>query len=569
MDKDFKALLEGSSLGTSAARQIRSATSAAVVDDVRRRMNRSPQENPEPEEYIRRILDRMEPSRPTADTRKRRASRFLLTLAGAVPEIVDKTPGERVRFESLGGAVLITSGMATVSMWFALTTALGVNGLAATLVSVMWGLVIMGIDRWLIASMPTDGRRKFALAVPRLLLALLLGALISTPLVLRIFQPEINAQIAVMKQQSYSSFLQQQQVGQLHQQVTTYSSEIQQLNTVIASHGAATGNTAADPELVAYNNQLTQYEDQLSKWTSLKNHYYTAYTCQKYGGPQCPAKGDGVAEQASYSSYRQAAQQATSYQEKISQVQGQIRERDQFLSSTSEADQQQRYQEALNQRPLVQEEYDTAVQRTNALQASFSAEENASNGILIRLEALSQLSSNNDTVNAARWLLFLLFLVIECLPLTVKLLQSPGQYEKILARELDKRLKITLIQEGLQRQHPAAGQEEQRMSAATQDTAPAQAPVASTGGAGPTTVPDNLKREIESIYQFRGTSETPATPGYDEQIENLFFAISPAINELLRNGYTTDQVIEALHIAADMLIPYLEAARQAALASGK
>jgi len=70
--------------------------------------------------------------------------------------------------------------------------------------------------------------------------------LISTPFVLRIFQSEINAQVAVIHQKSYSAFLQQQQSSQVAAQVTLYKGELQQLNTVITSHGAATGNTAAD-----------------------------------------------------------------------------------------------------------------------------------------------------------------------------------------------------------------------------------------------------------------------------------------------------------------------------------
>jgi hypothetical protein len=69
------------------------------------------------------------------------------------------------------------------------------------------------------------------------------------------------------------------------------------------------------------------------------------------------------------------------------------------------------------------------VQRKNQLQASYYAQEQAAHGILMRLEALSELSSGNSTVADARILLFLLFLVIECLPVTVKLLQRPGQYE--------------------------------------------------------------------------------------------------------------------------------------------
>ena len=359
--------------------------------------------------------------------------RFVLALSGGDEEILRYVPSERTRFESLGWAILITSGMAMISMWFALSSALGINGIAAIPVAVFWGLVIMGIDRWLITSMPIDGSRKFAMAVPRVLLAILLGTLISTPLVLRIFQSEIDAQMAVMQQKNYSSFLSNQQSSQVNQQVTTNYNELQQLDTVINSHGTQTGNNAADPELVAYNKQLTQLQSQLTHWTGLKATYYKNYTCQLYGGADCPKKGDGPAAKASYASYQQASQQVTSTQSQIGGVQGEIQQRDQFLSSTSKSSQQQRYAEALNARPLVQAEYNTAVQRKDQLQAAFYAQNQAAHGILMRLEALSQLSSGNLTVAAARLLLFLLFLVIECLPVTVKLLQRPGQYEAALS----------------------------------------------------------------------------------------------------------------------------------------
>jgi Domain of unknown function (DUF4407) len=359
--------------------------------------------------------------------------RLVLALSGADEEILSYVPSERTRFESLGWAILITSCMAMISMWFALSSALGINGILAIPVAVFWGLVIMGIDRWLITSMPIDGSRKFFMAVPRVLLAILLGTLISTPLVLRIFQSEIDAQMAVMQQKNYSSFLANQQSSQVNQQVTTYDDELQQLDTVINSHGAQTGDNAADPELVAYNKQLTQLQAQLNHWTTLKTQYYTAYTCQLYGGADCPKKGDGPAAKTSYASYQQAAQEVTSTQAQIGNVQSEIQQRDQVLNSTSASSQQQRYEEALNQRPIVQAEYNTAVQRRNQLQATFYAQNQAAHGILMRLEALSQLSSGNLTVAAARLLLFLLFLVIECLPVTVKLLQRPGQYEAALA----------------------------------------------------------------------------------------------------------------------------------------
>jgi Domain of unknown function (DUF4407) len=367
--------------------------------------------------------------------------KIVLALAGAHEEVLTLVPSERARFESLGWAILITSGVAAVSMWFALASAVGINGILALPIAFAWGLVIMGIDRWLIVSMPIDGRRKFAMAVPRLALALLLGTLISTPLVLRIFQSEIDAQMAKMQQVSYNTFLKQQQASDVAKQVTTYSGELKYLNNVIATHGAASANTASDPELTAFNKQLTNLNGEVTHWTSLKNQYYSDYICQLYGGPTCPKKGDGPAAKASLKNYNAASAEVATLRGQVNHVQGEIQQRDAQLSSNSKSDQQARYQQALTQQPVVKAEYDTALQRQNELQASFFANNQAAHGILNRLEALSQLSSGNFTVTAARFLIFLLFLVIELLPVTVKLMQRPGLYEEALGHAREAELK--------------------------------------------------------------------------------------------------------------------------------
>jgi Domain of unknown function (DUF4407) len=389
-----------------------------------------------------------------------RFRRFVLALSGVHIETLELVPSERPRFESLGWSILITSGLAVVSMWFALASALNVNGIVALPIALCWGLVIMGIDRWLVTSMPVDNNRKLALAAPRVVLALLLGTLISTPLVLRIFQTEINAQIVTMQQGNYNAFLKQQQGSQVAQQVSTYSKELNNLNTIINSQGASTGNTSTDPELVSYNNQLTGLQKQLATWTLAQSQDLKEYSCQKYGGANCPKAGVGPAAKASLASYNQATVQVKKVQGEVNQLQQDIAARTKELSSSSKVDQQNRYQEALTQRPVVQQEYNTAVQRQNQLQAVFYAQNQASHGILTKLEALSQLSDSNLTVAVARWLLFLLFLVIECLPVTVKLLQKPSGYEAALARA--KLAESRDVEEyyseygGLRPDHPAA-----------------------------------------------------------------------------------------------------------------
>lgn len=344
--------------------------------------------------------------------------KFLIALSGARPEILARCPTERVKFQSLGWAILITSAMATVSMWFALTSVMGFNAVLAFPVAVIWGLIIMGIDRWLVTSMPIDGSRKWAMAIPRVVLALLLGSLISTPIVLRIFQSEINNQISVIKEERAAAFLSSQQRSSVSAQVTNWTNTVNNLNGVIDSRGSKPINPASDPVVQGLTKQRTAE-------LALQQKYYQQWQCQLYGGCGAP-KGNGVLAQASQTNYEQAKQQ-------VGNLGAQIQSRENQLSATDAASQQARLQQAESQLPAARAQLTAAIAREDALQGNFDSTNENTNGLLIRLQALNELSGGDFTLNAARFLLFLLFLVIECLPVTVKLLQRPGNYEKILA----------------------------------------------------------------------------------------------------------------------------------------
>jgi uncharacterized protein DUF4407 len=353
--------------------------------------------------------------------------RLLIALSGAREEILERCPTERLKFQSLGWAILITSGIAVMSMWFALTSVLGLNPVLSFPIAVLWGLVIMGIDRWLVTSMQGGGSRKWAMALPRLVLALLLGSLISTPLVLRIFQSEINTQVALIKQERASDFLNKQQGSAVHKQVESWTSQVANLEKVINSRGAATVSSSSDPQIRALTTQRTTE-------LGLEQKYYKEWQCQLYGGTGCTVKGNGPLAQASHQNYLQAVAQ-------VSSLTGQIQRREKELAQTSAASDQSRYEQAVSALPTAQAQLSNARKQENLLRNTFEAKNNATNGLLIRLEALDQLSGSNVTLNGARLLLFLLFLVIECLPVTVKLLQKPGNYEKILDQMARRELK--------------------------------------------------------------------------------------------------------------------------------
>ena len=341
---------------------------------------------------------------------------LLLSLSGARSEILERCPTERWKFQTLGWAILITGGMATVSMWFALSSAMGVNPSVAILPALFWGITIMGIDRWLVTSMPVGGARRWMIAIPRLLLALLLGILISTPLVLRIFQPEINAQITVIKQQRASAFVAQQQHSQVGQQVVYWRNDVANLQKIVDSAGQVPLNPSIDPQVQFLTKQRAAEQVQ-------EQQYYQQWQCQLYGGNGCTVKGNGPLAEASERSYNQAVAQ-------VAALTNQIQLREQQLSATDAASKQARYQQAKSALPGAEQQLSAAQARLNELQQSFDAQNEATDGLLIRLEALNQLSGKDFTLNAARLLLFLLLLVIECLPVTVKLLQEPGKLRR-------------------------------------------------------------------------------------------------------------------------------------------
>jgi hypothetical protein len=352
--------------------------------------------------------------------------RFLIALSGARPEILERCPTEGIKFQSLGWAILTTSAMAVTSMWFALTSAMGISVTVAVPFALSWGLVIMGLDRWLITSMPSHSSRRWMLSIPRLVLAVLLGTIISTPMVLRIFQSEINNEIAPIKEQQAAAFISAQQHSSVGQQVTRWTAVISGLKHVIDSRGIVTINPSGDPLIQSLTKERNTEQ-------VLQREYYQQWQCQLDGGPGCLG-GNGTLARASEDSYNLAKQE-------IVTLDGQIQARENQLSASNAVSQQARYQQAVSELPTAQQHLKIATDRQDALLASFNATNTAESGLLLRLQALNVMANGNFTVTVARFLLFILFMLIEILPVTVKLLQRPGNYEAILnavaAQELD------------------------------------------------------------------------------------------------------------------------------------
>ncbi|WP_067464063.1 DUF4407 domain-containing protein [Actinomadura macra] len=347
--------------------------------------------------------------------------RLLIYLSGARGDVLQRCPTERTKFEGIGGAVLTTAVLAAISMLFALWTAFQTSWFIAVPVAVCWGLAIMSLDRWLVSTMPVQGRRRFSLALPRVLLGLLLGLVLSTPLVLRIFDAEIGAQIAEIRLRRADAFVQQSERGALGQRIAMLANETRELEKVIATGGDVPTDPATDPAIISLTAARTK---EVARGEAL----YKEWQCELYGGSGCPSGRTG---QGPTAAAKKADYDASS--KRVEQLTAQLDARRAQLRASDQASRANRLAEAKARLPLVRDQYISASRQRSDLQASFDAENRSAGGLLLRLQALDEVSANDRALYAARILLFLLFVVLECLPVTVRLLQRPGVYERLLA----------------------------------------------------------------------------------------------------------------------------------------
>ncbi|MEV4180366.1 DUF4407 domain-containing protein [Streptosporangium canum] len=351
----------------------------------------------------------------------------LVALSGARPEVLRTCPTERGKFEGIGGAVLTTSVLAFVSMTFALNSTLGVNLVLAVATALLWGLAILSLDRWLVSTIRADAPNRWALAVPRVFVAVVLGLVISTPLVLQVFKAEIDTQISEMKQRRGDAFAVQQEQGAVGKSVGQLRKEVADLRQVISSGGEIPLDMEQDSKIKALSVQRADEQKQADK-------HYKEWQCQLYGGPNCVKKGNGPLARESQRAYEKD-------KGRIELLTRQIEGRKRELNATGEQAKGTRLAAAEEALPKVQRQLDATVEQQARIQRSFDEDNLATDGLLIRLRALNELTGKDLTLSMARLLLFALFLLIECLPVAVKLMQRPGLYEKALAlaerRDLD------------------------------------------------------------------------------------------------------------------------------------
>lgn len=345
--------------------------------------------------------------------------RWLATLAGARHDVLEQTPVDRFRYVATGGVLLTTAAVAAVSAAFALRMAVRVDWPTAVVAGVAWGVVILNLDRLLIIGMTRRAGwwRNVLGALPRIALAVLLGAVISTPLVLRVFQPEIDAELEVMRNERTARFEEELSRNPRYAAIPDLERQLTELQTTADRNPDAA--VASAPSVVAAREEVARSRAAYEEAQRLA-------ACEIDG--TCGTGRPGVAEAArerqrardiALADWEKAEQELTAAEEEARAAAASA-----SSSARLEADR-------------VREELAGIRRDRENDQAEFAAATRQDDGLLARIEALASLDDERPDLWLARMALLLLFMSLELLPVLMKVIQLSGPptvYDQIIER---------------------------------------------------------------------------------------------------------------------------------------
>lgn len=314
--------------------------------------------------------------------------------------------------------MLNTGCLAAFAMFTALGKVLAAPAVALIPIALVWGWMIFSVDRWLITSTHgVHGMNRLLIFLPRLGLAVLLAFTIAEPLTLRIFQNTLDTQVQTTRTT----------------QLASYESQLQTCNPVTGRwDGSAACDgyylTVANPPYAVQQKLATAEQQQAALQSAVsadqaQQEKLTSIAegeCAGTTGPDMSGDGgDGSRCRADWAAEAKYVQQS-GLETKTAQLAA--------LQTTIGS--------LFQQAGSVQQTY--ALQLHSAITTAVAERKNdlGQIGILDEWTALEQLSAQSSFVFFGHWLLVLVLLALDCLPVLAKLMSESSAYDQLLADQL-------------------------------------------------------------------------------------------------------------------------------------
>ena len=344
--------------------------------------------------------------------------RLFRRFAGVDEQLLAWVPQERPRYTGLGGAVLTTATLAFFSMSFAVSQALDIDSPLVMLPALVWFVLILNFDRWLVATpLGPDLRRRLPTLLLRITMAVFFGIVIAEPLVLRVFETAVEQQVRDDRTQA----------------VADHRSRLETCNPLPPVANPPAG---CDGYLVPVSRDLQAMRDELAAKSTLAQTQKAELagfdkalaTLRENERRECAGvSGNGLTGRYGYGpNCRRLKAEADAY-EKTHQVSL----RHQQLSALDAT--------VVGLTTKISDATASWGQTRGAFieqQVAEKRDHQRGIGLLERMDALRKLSEEHSTLGLGIWAVRLLFILVDCAPALVKFTGGATTYDRLYARRL-------------------------------------------------------------------------------------------------------------------------------------
>ncbi len=375
------------------------------------------------------------PTRRSERPRKvRRPMRRLAILGGADGYVLDQVPAETGRFVQMFFVIAGTALISGISMVFALTTGVKAAVWLAIPLAIMWALIIFNLDRFLTSTMRSSTKigKLIALALPRVIMAAIIGVVVAEPLVLQIFandiEREVNATNIVQAQGDQEAVA----TGPEKQALDAATQRLADLENQAAT-GVVVGTTTDSATLTAAQAKVDGITTQMTTQQGVIDQARLIYQCELTGAGAGTVEGctgisgEGASSDAAKSQLDQAQATYDALAVDLRTANEELTTAQESSAGATSANEDRNREAAKAQLPTAQATYDAALVAYNERADAVASGNAGASGLLSQITALNSLSEKEPTLGFAHWMIAALFFMIELLPVLVKVLTSHGQ----------------------------------------------------------------------------------------------------------------------------------------------
>lgn len=355
---------------------------------------------------------------------------FLWLCAGVDRKVLRQCPADYAKYAGIGGTILCTAIMAMFSGGYALNFVF--NNLAVAICfGIFWGILIFNLDRFIVNTMYSDGKvtiswQEIKSGLPRIILAIFLGIVISYPLELKIFDDEISVKIEDLKRDKLDALVSKDQVrlDSLEKVISTIQDEPAKLFA-----GSIVGGNAQLNAMMERKNDAQANADgetaKINQLTACRNSLRQNNKNGRNDGQIASLQNQITQHVRNRNKYNTEIRDLTGQMSALSpQIQDYISKQEAEKSKTLHSKQKQA-EELRTKIANAQESY------KNVLDKNFR-------GFQAQMHAFSELKMDKDegelmsATQVASILIMLLFITIETIPTFFRMMMEDGPYDNML-----------------------------------------------------------------------------------------------------------------------------------------